>query len=158
VNKKKGDQSVHSNTLKIVLLSVAAFLAHSQASATEWDITERRLRKLESEMLAAHVTLDFTTLAHMYADEYTYISNDGTMLTKSQVVEIVKTASFRVDSIPVSNSRVRMYGTTAVITGVRKFYRAGKLLATARYTEVWVNRNKRWQCVSGQLTPILEKK
>lgn len=140
------------------MAGIVTLLAVCGASAKEFDIIEKKLRKLERDMLEAHVMLDFTTLSHIYADEYTYIGNDGTMLTKNQVVEMVKSAAFRVDSIPVSNSRIRVYGSTAVITGIRKFYRAGKLLATTRYTEVWLNRNKRWQCVSGQLTPLQDKK
>jgi ketosteroid isomerase-like protein len=109
-------------------------------------------------MLAAYAMLDFQTLTNIYADDFTYISNDGSTMTKARVVEMVRTAAFRVDSITVSDSRLRLYGTTAIITGIRRFYRAGKMLAEARYTEVWLNRNKRWQCVSGQLTPILDKK
>lgn len=138
-------------------MSVVAVLLSQQSHGGELDITERKLKKIEKDMLTAHVMLDFSTLAQIYSDDYLYIDDDGSIFTKSQVVELVKLASFRVDSIPVSNSRVRSFGNTAVITGIRKFYRGGKLLATVRYTEVWANRNRRWQCVSGQVTPFQEK-
>jgi hypothetical protein len=138
-----------------VLVTLTIIAAH--ASAGEWDINERQLRKLENDLLTAYVMLDFTTLNELYADDFFYISNDGALMNKRSVVEMVKTAMFRVDSIPVSNSRIRLYGNTAIVSGIRKFYRAGKKLAETRYAEVWVNRNRRWQCVSSQLTPILEK-
>ena len=142
---------------KTVFAAIILLLLHAHPCfANDWE-SERQLRKLESEMLWAYVMLDFSTLGQIYADDFTYIDNSGELMNKSKVVNMVRMASFRVDSIPVSNSRVRVYGNTAVISGVRRFYRAGKMLDEVRYTEVWVNRNRRWQCVSGQLTPIVEK-
>lgn len=135
-----------------VLVTLTIIAAH--APAGEWDVNERHLRKLENDLLTAYVMLDFATLNELYADDFLYISNDGVLMNKRGVVEMVKTAMFRVDSIPVSNSRIRLYGNTAIVSGIRKFYRAGKKLAETRYAEVWVNRNRRWQCVSSQLTPI----
>ena len=139
----------------LVLAVTFVVLAHSPVSANP---AEGQIKKLERELLAAYVMLDFVTLERIYADDYTYIADDGELLTKKQVVDMIRNASFRVDSIVVTNSRIRTYGNTVVVSGVRTFHRLGRILTVARYTEVWVNKNRRWQCVSGQLTSLPEKK
>ncbi len=133
-------------------------LGGSTSSARIIAPQEKLIKKLEHEMLMAYVMLDFSALNLVYGDEYTSTSYDGTVFTKKQVVEMVKSASLRLDSISVSDSKVKLYGNTAVVSGIRKYHRAGKILGTVRYTEVWVNRAGRWQCVSGQLTSFQEKK
>ena len=140
------------------ILACAVLLSGRTSSAKAIAPAEKLLKKLEQEMLMAYVMLDFSALNQVYGDEYTSTSYDGTVFTKKQVVEMVKSASLRLDSINVSDSKVRLYGNTAVIKGIRKYFRAGKNLGTVRYTEIWVNRGNRWQCVSGQLTSLQEKK
>jgi hypothetical protein len=137
---------------------VCGLVLSGATSAKNVNAQEKLLKKLEQEMLMAYVMLDFTALNNVYADEYTNTSYDGTVFTKKQVVEMVKSASLRLDSINVLDSKVKVYGSTAVVSGIRKYHRAGKILGTVRYTEVWVNRNNRWQCVSGQLTSLQERK
>lgn len=139
-------------------LGMASALIMLTCATLVADPAEKQLRKLEKDLLTAYVMLDFVALERLYADDYTYIDDDGELLTKKQVVHMVRTAAFRVDSIIVTNSRVRLYGNTAVVSGVRTFHRMGRILTVARYTEVWVNKNRRWLCVSGQLTNLPEKK
>ncbi len=119
---------------------------------------EKVLRTLEKQILMAYVMLDFTTLQKLYADEFVNINHDGTLQTKKQIVEMIRMATIRLDSIPVSDSQIRFYGNTAIITGIRTFHRAGKILGVVRYTDVWVNKRSQWQCVSGQLTPVPDRK
>lgn len=119
---------------------------------------EKVLRTLEKQVSMAYVMLDFTTLQKLYADEFINVNHDGTLQTKKQIVEMIRMATIRLDSIPVSDSKIRFYGNTAVITGVRTYYRAGKILGVVRYTDVWVNKRNQWQCVSGQLTPVPDRK
>lgn len=119
---------------------------------------EKILKTLEKQLLMAFVMLDFTTLQKLYADEFVNINHDGTVQTKKQIVEMIRMATIRLDSIPVSDAHVRIYGNTAVMTGIRTYHRAGKVLGVVRYTDVWVNKRNQWQCVSGQLTPVTDRK
>jgi hypothetical protein len=137
---------------------VAMLFCGRTAYAKKVPPTEKLLKNLEHQMLMAYVLLDHSALSAIYADEYTNTSYDGTVFTKREVVDLVKNASLRLDSIPISDSKVKLLGNVAVITGVRKYWRAGKVLGVVRYTEVWINRNNRWQCLSGQLTSVQEKK
>ncbi|MBX2992803.1 MAG: nuclear transport factor 2 family protein [Bacteroidetes bacterium] len=143
---------------RILHTCLALLLCCVSCSTLAANPTEIQLRKLERELLTAYVMLDFVSLERLYADDYTYIDDNGELLNKKQVVEMVRTAAFRVDSIVVTNSRIRTYGNTAIISGVRTFHRLGRILNIARYTEVWVNKNRRWQCVSNQLTSLPEQR
>ncbi len=135
-------------------LCLAAFLVFTCAASAQ----EKHLRMLEQTMLMSYVLLDFATLNQVLADDYISISQDGTIQNKKQVVEIVKTAAIRLDSIPVSEPRAKLFGNVALLTGVRKYYRAGRLLGVVRYSEVWELRRSSWQCSQSQLTSIAEKK
>lgn len=109
-------------------------------------------------MLMSYVLLDFTTLDQMLADDYTNVSHDGAVLTKKQVVEMVKTAAMRVDSIPVSEPKAKLFGNVALLTGIRKYYRAGRLLCVVRYSEIWELHKSSWHCSQTQLTAITDRK
>lgn len=118
---------------------------------------ETQLKKVEGELLTAYVMLDFATLEKIYAPDFVNISYDGAVATKKEIVATIRNAVFRVDSIPVSDSRIRIFGSTAIVTGIRKYYRSGIKLNTVRYTEVWIKKGWQWQCVSGQLTMVQDK-
>ena len=135
-------------------LCLTVFLVFTCAASAQ----EKHLRVLERTMLMSYVLLDFATLDQVLADDYIGISQDGTIQNKKQVVEMVRTAAIRLDSIPVSEPKSRLFGNVALLTGIRKYYRAGRLLGVVRYSDVWELRRSSWQCSQSQLTSIIEKK
>jgi hypothetical protein len=133
--------------LALSLVLVVAFAGSSFSQ-------EKHLRMLERTMLMSYVLLDFMTLSHLLADDYTAIGYDGTVQTKRQVVESVRSAAIRVDSIPVSEPKSKLFGNVALLTGIRKYYRAGRIVGVVRYSEIWELRRSSWQCSKSQLTAI----
>ena len=91
------------------------------------------------------------------ADEFTATYDDGSRGDKTR--ELALTAEFnqQVLSAIQEDFTVRVYRETAVIwftlrlVGIRQGERAE---VTFRYTDVWVLRDGRWQCVSTQSTKV----
>ncbi len=60
---------------------------------------------------------DAATLDRMTADDYTFITLRGELRTKPEIVQGFKTGSFHYESREISDLTVRVYGSTAVVTG-----------------------------------------
>ena len=60
---------------------------------------------------------DWDALAHLYADDYMLVRSDGSVLTKTQVLEDLKTLNLVFESIELSGEQVRIVGPAAILTG-----------------------------------------
>jgi hypothetical protein len=78
---------------------------------------EEELKKLETDRAAAAVKGDAATLEKQTSDDYTFINLYGQMSDKSQMVNAFKTGQTKLTSDELSDMKVRVYGSTAVITG-----------------------------------------
>ena len=118
---------------------------------------EQELITLERAWDAAFVAKDMRFIERVLADEFVATYGDGTRGDKA--AEMVETVDFdqRVDSSVLDSFRVRIYGETAVVWFSRHMTgpKAGKITAvTYRFTDVFVKRAGRWQCVSSQSTRV----
>jgi FKBP-type peptidyl-prolyl cis-trans isomerase/Domain of unknown function (DUF4440) len=64
------------------------------------------------------------------------------------MTQMLKSGRIKLDEIKSDEFKLRLYGTTAVITGRATYISNDKPLGTASHTEVWVKRQGRWQAVS----------
>jgi ketosteroid isomerase-like protein len=123
----------------------------------------QELLRLEEEWNAAFERHDPAALERIIADDYLAYGPDT--LTKRQVVEEAKDTSVKIDDWSNDDMRVRVFGGSsdvAVVTGrntQKGKSRTGKPFNTqVRFTEVWVNREGRWQCIAGHYTQIHPKR
>jgi len=100
-------------------------------------------------------------MARIEADDFTITYPDGTVRTKAEEVEAQRQAADRPSDASrtsaVEDEHIRVYGNTAVLTGV--FVSSGpqqspRATLRARYTDVYVRRGGIWQVVASQLTSI----
>lgn len=115
---------------------------------------EQELLKVEREWLDAYLNRDVAAIERIEADDFTITHPDGRMLTKvEQIAGLKKSAGQKDTSITFSTeeTRVRLFGDTAILTGVFVFTQKDKV-ERSRYTDVYVKRNGRWQVVASHLT------
>lgn len=115
---------------------------------------ESQLKKLEREWFAAVVKNDTATLNRIFADDFTALNSDGTVLTKKQMVEMLGSGKIQLDEIRSEEFKLRVYGTTAIVNGRSTYVRNGKPLGTSGHTEVWVKRTGVWKAVSWVSIPL----
>ena len=115
---------------------------------------ETELKKLEREWFDAVVKNDEATLNRIFADDFTAINNDGSFVDKAAMSQMLKSSRVSLDEIRTDEFKLRLYGTTAVVTGRATYIRDGKPLGTSSHTEVWSRRGGRWQAVSWVSIPL----
>ena len=153
----------------ILISSMLLVAAHAQTRVRRGSGTATRpaapvedeLKALERRWLDAYLKHDFNEMARIEADDFTITYPDGTVRTKAEEVEAQRQAADRPSDASrtsaVEDEHIRVYGNTAVLTGV--FVSSGpqqspRATLRARYTDVYVRRGGIWQVVASQLTSI----
>jgi len=117
---------------------------------------EQALFQLERDWAAASLKKDAAVVEKFLADEF--VSNDnGKMMNKKQVLADIKNSAAQKESAANSDMRVAVFGNTAVVHGlyIEKSTTNGKDTSQqARYTEVYVKRDGRWQCMTQYVTKV----
>ena len=123
---------------------------------------ERRheIDKLEDAWRSAVLASNTKALDALLADDYMAITPSGTIQTKEDTLQGIRSGRFRVASLTISDRRVRFYGETAVVTSLAEIQgsASGDLLTGSyRYTRVYVrNAQGQWKIVSFEASQISE--
>ncbi|MBI4885503.1 MAG: nuclear transport factor 2 family protein [Acidobacteria bacterium] len=141
-----------------LLLVCAAPVGASQRVAVESD--QDTLIRLERGWNEAFYHKDLAFIETLLADEFVATYDDGTRGDRAKELALARDFNQQVESAVQDDFVVKVYRDTAVVwftlnvTGIRQGQRAP---LTLRYTDVWVLRDNRWQCVSSQSTRVVER-
>ena len=104
-----------------------------------------------------------TMLDKLLADDFMLITAPGKVFTKAETQNAWKTGAQHSTAYDLSDIKIRIYGRTAVVTGLLKSTSAGLLARSntlqagqVRWTRVFAERGGMWKCVLYQLTTIAE--
>ena len=112
------------------------------------------IAKAHEQWVRAFQQHDPRLIEPLLGDEIVYHGVEP--FTKHHLMEHVRDTSFMLERVSPNELRVRVFGSSrdvAVVTGSvnASGRREGKAFNLRnRYTEVWVKRGGRWQCVAGQ--------
>ena len=115
---------------------------------------EAQLKKLERDWFTAVVKKDVAALGRIFADDFKAINTDGSFLTKAEMLKMLESGKIQLDDIRSDDFQVRVYGTTAVVTGRSTYIRNDKPLGTSSHSEVWVKRAGVWKAVNWVSVPL----
>ncbi len=80
-------------------------------------LTAEKVARTHTEVFnAALLSGDLDTLAMLYADDYMLVRPDGSVLSKDEVLYGLREGGLTFKSIEVTNVKVRVYGTVALLT------------------------------------------
>jgi hypothetical protein len=138
---------------------LAAFWAATASAAqrTPVESDQEVLIKLERGWNEAFYRKNIPFIENLLADEFIATYDDGTRGDKKKELTLAAEFNQMVESAVQDDFIVKVYRDTAVvwftlkIVGIRQGKRAE---LTLRYTDVWVIRDGRWQCVSTQSTRV----
>jgi len=117
---------------------------------------EQALLQLERDWAEALVKKDTAALDKMLADEF-QASIGGWVGNKKQILSVLKSNSSKTDSAVNSDMKAIVLGDRAIVNGLstEKSTMAGKdTSGQYRWTDVFVKRDGRWQCVTGYSTKV----
>jgi hypothetical protein len=142
----------------IILWAAVVFSATSDAqgsAAGALNKTQLAVLDAESHRFRAQVERDAATLRLLMADEVSYTHSTGVRQDKTEYIADIETGKTIYRSIEASDQKVRLYGSTAIVTGTVKLSVTNAGVArevSLAYTDIHVKRQGRWQLVAWQST------
>jgi hypothetical protein len=142
----------------ILVAACAMTASASQVAPVESD--QQVLIKLERRWNEAFYEKDVAFIETILADEFIATYEDGSRGDRARELALATAFNQQVESAVQDDFTVKVYRDTAVVwftlrlVGIRQGQRAELTLA---YTDVWVMRDGRWQCVSTQSTRVAPK-
>ena len=146
-----------------VLTYVAVFVCAATVSASQRPPVksdQQILIDLEQRWNDAFYKKDVEFIKNVLADEFVATYDDGTRGDKAKELKLAAEFNQQVESAVQDEFTVKIYGDTAVVwftlhvVGIKQ----GKQSElTLHYTDVWVMRDGRWQCVSAHSTRLTAK-
>lgn len=127
------------------------------ASQTPVESDQQILIKLEQRWNEAFYRKDVAFIETILADEFIATYEDGSRGDKARELALAAEFNQQVESAIQDEFTVKVYRDTAVVwftlrlVGIRQGQRAELTLS---YTDVWIMRDGRWQCVSSQSTRL----
>ena len=115
------------------------------------------LKQVESDWVEASKTKNADKLGEILADSWVALGWDGKRTDKAKALADMKTPGNSLDSIDMGPMTVRIFGSTAVVTGsdTEKSMEYGKD-TSGKYiwTDVFVKQNGKWRAVASQSTKV----
>jgi len=121
---------------------------------------QQELLKLEKEFAQAITNNDAEAVNGFLADDWVIVDPDGEIIDKERFLEIIRSGALSHELMESSDSRVRLYGSTAVVTGLtttKGKFMGQDFTSCERATDVFVKQDDRWLCVLTQLTRFNKK-
>lgn len=143
--------------LCFILAAAAWPHAASAAQRPPVESDQRILIELERGWNDAFYRKDVGFISNLLAEEFVATYDDGSQGDKAKELALATQFNQQVESAVQDDFAVRIYRDTAVVwftlrvVGMRQGQRGELML---RYTDVWVVRDGRWQCVSSQSTRV----
>ena len=131
-----------------LLMVVTSTLVFSQSK------DEQNVLKTLDQLTAALKSNNADAIGAFYADDYTFVSPQGISYNKTQRLDAVKSGQTKYESFEYSDSKVRIYGNTAVVNSLAKVKLSGQDANTALVTLVFVKEAGSWLVVAAQATPL----
>ena len=142
----------------VVALSFSLTVLAKTTQTSRDGSVEQTIRQLENENREATLKNDASVFERLLADDWLNTNANGTVTTKAQLMSLVKSGTFKISSLEYDDVRVRAYQDAAVVTGRSTSTRMGQdnklITGQVRFTRVYIKRDKGWQVVSAQSTPI----
>jgi ketosteroid isomerase-like protein len=150
------------NFAKLSVLFLALLLIAPFENSHAKDSLDAQLKDIETRWGRALQKRDTAFLESILADDYVITTDKGKVLNRSGAIKDVKDDPDTTEKTFNSNVMVHsIKSDAAVVTGmsrdIGKDKTGKKFDRTYRWTDTFVNKNGKWQCVATQITLVSEK-
>jgi hypothetical protein len=116
------------------------------------------IRSLERDGRDATLNNDVAVWERLLADTWVNTNADGTVMTKPQLLSLLRERPFAFVAIEDSDIEVRAHAGAVVVTGrSKRTLRGGGgtlIERQVRFTRLYVREDARWRVAAAQATPI----
>ncbi|MFZ0661792.1 MAG: nuclear transport factor 2 family protein [Acidobacteriaceae bacterium] len=147
-------------TGSVLLAAAVCFLLAGPAWAMphrDSHSVHKKIEALEMQWRDAVVHNNVRQMDHLLADDYLGISANGTVETKAEELAQSKAGTLRIQSLDLSDIKVRVYGNTAVVTSraeLTGINGESDISGNYRYTRVYNKRFGQWRIISFEASRI----
>ena len=116
--------------------------------------------KLAYESVDAMLKRNLATLDRILADDFTFGTPDGLSMTKDQSLGYLESGAYAVTSMRYDTLKVRVYGSTAVTSGLsteKSQFMGSDTSGQYLFTDTWIKRDGRWQCVATHSSKVAQE-
>jgi len=141
----------------MLLCIFAVFLSPLAAQSNSDAAT---IRKLEEKWTESYKLRHIDILSSLLAEEFVITVEDGSVYSKAGYISHSADSSVRVDVAELSDLKVRMHGSFAIVTGAyhEKGSSNGKPYEYHdRLTDVWMKAGSGWQVVASHYSTPLKQ-
>ena len=138
------------------LLVAGSSLAFAQAPKADASV-EKTIIQIERDWTQAGLKKDVAAMDKIIADDWVATDFLGKTVNKAQALADLKSGDSTTQSITLGDMKVRVFGNTAVVTGSdteKSTYKSKDSSGKYFWTDVFVNRNGKWQAVASQSTKV----
>jgi ketosteroid isomerase-like protein len=131
----------------------------AQSASDDSRSRENQLVALEHLWNEAQVNRDANALAGMIGDKFVNTEWDGEVSERGKFLADIADPRFKVNSLNIQDVKVILYKDAAVVAGIyhtKGTYQGKPYEHTGRFTDTWVLRDAKWQCVASH-TSLLQK-
>jgi outer membrane biosynthesis protein TonB len=148
-------EAKESATAKKESAEAASSKKTTAAAGPDTGSAESNVKRLEDEWEAAVIKHDVAFVQTRIGDDYTGTSSKGKRLSKAGLIKEVKGDNDTYTSAKNAGVTVRSYGpSVAIATGTAKEVGKGKdgkaFSRTYAWTDTWMMRNGKWECIGSQ--------
>jgi ketosteroid isomerase-like protein len=160
---KKGVISMKRTLLiffSIMAVSVIVAGQTSNTKTTGSDQGKDVLLKLTDELTTVKMKRDLGALDRLLADDFIFTNPAGLFADKAEYLEGAKADTAVYESVNNYDIVVRVYGDAGVVAGsttVKGRYDGREIGGRFRFTDMFVKRQGRWQCIAIHLTRIAQQ-
>jgi len=142
-----------------VLVLVAGGSLYGMPRAEKHEF-RHQIERLESTWTTAVLHGNLGTMEGLLADDYMAITPSGILQSKEQALAALRSGTMKFDSLDISDRKIRVYGTTALVTSraeVKGTGPEGDMSGSYRYTRVYIrDPHGVWKIVSFEASRIRE--
>jgi ketosteroid isomerase-like protein len=142
--------------LLLALICALSLLVSAQNDTNSG--VQSKIIALEKAWNQAYKLGDTRALEEILDDQIVLTNDDGSIQSKAEFLASVQPAKSQEQQVAPESMSVRVFGTTAIATGVfrAKGVEAGKpYVRRERFVDTWVNKGGKWMCVATNATPVL---
>jgi len=149
---KIGDEPMKRFLVVTALAVAMPLIAFGQdANKKSSGKAEEEIMKLEDQWVQSRATKDPTVTKDLLSDDFLGANMAGQAMNRQQHIDAVTAGTLFAGKGEMTDRKVRIYGDTAVSTGVV----TGVVGADkSRYIRVFVKRNNKWRLVAAQGTRV----
>lgn len=121
-------------------------------TATSTASSEADVKKTLADLQAALGKNDVAALEKIYSDDYTFVSAEGEVQTKAERLAGMKSGDLKIESISFDDTKIRMYGDSAVVTAkttVKSTTKGKDTSGTSTASIVFAKTKDGWRVVHG---------